>query len=162
MAIDYSRTSPVTDMIGTWSLVATTASLKFLDPGFGRGVSDGTVEFHLLDPARIGFTATFHWVGRKTRQVKGIAPLTANKDGLYSWKGKGRGVLATGSKWAFALTQDGSIAAIHHPGSWLSNAGAFIVRKQHVSPNGALATTALHYRQLLLTEDQFQNLIWRA
>lgn len=145
----------VTELIGEWTLCATTAGF-FERPR----VDDADFVFEQSGPDHVRFRVDLTRRGRRIH-IDAIAGVTPGPSGLYNWKGRGGRLVAMRSQWGLARTADGKIAALHHPASMASDAGAVLMLRSGVAPEGARQLVRRGLSELLLDESDYRQLDWR-
>lgn len=143
------------DVLGEWDMAATTAGF-FERPR----VDSAHLTFRSSSPREVDFSIDLQRRGRAIR-VAAMVPTTPDSQGLYTWKGRGAMLIVARSKWGLACSDDGTVAAIHHPATMSSDAGAVVIVRSDVDHTTARGRVESALSCLRLSRSQFIDLSWR-
>jgi len=143
------------DVLGEWDMAATTAGF-FERPR----VDSAHLTFRSSDPREVDFAIDLIRRGRPVR-VAAMVPTTPDSQGLYTWKGRGAMFIVARSKWGLACSDDGTVAAIHHPATMSSDAGAVVILRSDVDRSTARRRVESSLSSLRLSRSDFIDLSWR-
>jgi hypothetical protein len=123
-------------------------------------VDSAHLTFRSSSPREVDFSIDLQRRGRALR-VAAMVPTTPDSQGLYTWKGRGAMLIVARSKWGLACSEDGTLAAIHHPATMSSDAGAVIIMRSELEFGTVRRRVESALSSLRLTRSQFIDLSWR-
>lgn len=145
------------EMTGRWRMVATSNGLFDLRPN----VADASIEYQ---PAVDGYSRyrVDYVIGRRSSHFSGRARTEPTKRRRRPLTPQLFAMVATQMAWQLRQTLDGRVAAIHNPGSMLSDPGCVLLGRNDVDQDRIRREIELSYFDLGLTSQQFLTLNWRA
>lgn len=143
------------DVLGEWDMVAATAGF-FERPR----VDSAHLTFRSSNAREVDFSIELQRRGRDLR-VAAMVPTTPDSQGLYTWKGRGAMFIVARSKWGLACSEDRTVAAIHHPATMSSDAGAVVILRSDIDSSTARRRVESALSDLRLSRSQFIDLSWR-
>ncbi len=156
LEINGARGVPVTDVIGRWTMVATTSGYFDRRPRLDAA----TFEYAPGTDRRLKLTVDYEIRGR-LRKINGWVPIAASREGLYRWQGTGGMFLAVKTQWAFTQTSDRSLTVLRNFGSMINLPGAIVVAREGLEPADVRRRAAEGWRSLGLLESEYLALSWR-